>query len=536
MQKCNKFSLAAILALGCLTSVMAVEVPTAEWERMKQQIAELQASGASTPNTSSMVDTAMDCKYGPNATVTTKVGKLQIGGLVQAWYYSIQQDRKGFFNDPGINTIVDSNGASQNGFRVRRAQLTFKEEINENISATVMIDPAREAAGFPNFPSNQGNDKKANQVSPEFASLGGNGVGNTGVTNAFLNQGGYSNIYAQQHGAFVAGPPSLLQDAYINWHGVVPFHDFQIGQFRPWVGEEGIRSDAELDFAERSMVGFQSDNRDLGASVHGSFWGQDCNDRNGRFQYWAGVFNGGSSYFNPGEAQNKADSNNSKDFNARILIRPIWNDCWGKLEIGGSFMGGRHGDGRNELPQSAPLPGLNQPSTFAVRYNAWTHSQYTGFLTGLWTRNEYTFIRDREDAGTVLDAQGNGTGFNAFAQEQGRAFSKQGYTSSLGYRLSESKLFCNGAPMFLKGLELTGRYDHFQNIDVANVVTPYRTDRFYTTVYTAGLNYYIKGSNAKIQANYNFVNLEDARDHAGVNRDFHNVRNDNFVINFQVAF
>jgi hypothetical protein len=494
MQKWNKFCLAAILALGCLASVMAVEVPTAEWERMKQQIAELQSSGASTPNTSSMVDTAMDCKYGPNAPVTTKVGKLQIGGLVQVWYYSIQQDRKGFFNDPGINAIADSNAANHNGFRIRRAELWFKEEINESISATVMIDPAREAAGFPNMPSNQGNDKKGNQVSPQFAALGNNGLNDTSIINA------------AQHGAFVAGAPTLLQDAYINFHGVIPYHDFQIGQYRPWIGEEGLRSNAELDFVERSMVGFQGNNRDLGASLHGSFWGQDCNDRNGRLQYWAGVFDGGASYFDPGQAQNKPDNNNSKDFNARLLIRPIWNDCWGKLEIGGSFMGGKHGDGRNETPQSAPLPGLNQPSTYAVRYNAWTHSQYTGFLKGLWTRNEYTFIRDREVAGSVLDAQGNGTGTNAFAQEQGRAFSKQGYTSSIGYRLGESKMFCNGAPIYLKGLELVGRYDHFQNIDVANVVTPYRTDRFYTTVYTAGLNYYIKGSNAKIQANYNFVN------------------------------
>lgn len=524
MRNWIKGYLAAILALGILSSAMAVEVPTAEWERMKQQIAELQAAGASTPNTSSMVDTAMDSKYGPNAAVTTKTGHLQVGGLVQVWYYSIQQDRKGFFNDPGINAIADSNGASQNSFRIRRAQLWFKEELTENISATVMIDPAAEAGGFPNFPSNQGNDKKANNVSPEYGALGNNGVNNTALINA------------AQNGAYAAGSPRLLQNAYLNWHGVIPYHDFQIGQYRPWIGEEGIRSDADLDFVERSMVGFQADNYDLGASIHGSFWGQDCNDRNGRFQYWAGVFNGGASYFDPGQAQNKPDSNNSKDFNARVLIRPIWNDCWGKLEIGGSFMGGRHGDSRNETPQSAPVPGLDRASTYAVRYNAWSHSQYTGWLKGLWTRNEYTFIRDREQPGTVLDTQGNGTGDNAFAQEQGRAFSKQGYTSSFGYKIGESKFFCNSAPWYLKEVELLGRYDHFQNIDTANVVTPYRTDRFYTTVYTAGLNYYIKGSSAKIQANYNFVQLDDARDHAGANRDFHNVRNDNFVINFQVAF
>ena len=52
--------------------------------------------------------------------------------------------------------------------------------------------------------------------------------------------------------------------------------------------------------------------------------------------------------------------------------------------------------------------------------------------------------------------------------------------------------------------------------------------------YTAGLNYYLKGHNAKIQINYNIVNEE-----SGVSRSFRQVRevrNDNLVVNFQVAW
>src|SRR6185295_13170280 len=111
---------------------------------------------------------------------------------------------------------------------------------------------------------NLGNTKKQNLVSPEFNEANGPaGAVNTSI------------IAAVQNGAFGGGPPRLLQDAYINYHGAIPHHDIQIGQFKPWVGEEGIRSSGELDFVERSMVGFQADNRDLGISIHGSFW-NDC--------------------------------------------------------------------------------------------------------------------------------------------------------------------------------------------------------------------------------------------------------------------
>ena len=50
---------------------------------------------------------------------------------------------------------------------------------------------------------------------------------------------------------------------------------------------------------------------------------------------------------------------------------------------------------------------------------------------------------------------------------------------------------------------------------------------------TGGINYYIKGHDAKIQANYNFVwNPNPDRP----DLSFHNTRDDSFVVNFQVAF
>jgi len=118
------------------------------------------------------------------------------------------------------------------------------------------------------------------------------------------------------------------------------------------------------------------------------------------------------------------------------------------------------------------------------------------------------------------------------AQSNGKPLSTQGWYFATGYKLSDST-FADSAPSWLKPWEFTFRYETMGNIMVADLNNPAHTDVFKTTVYTAGINYYIKGHNAKIQGNYNWV-LEPEDDHSG--RGFREVRNDNFIVNFQVAF
>lgn len=527
----GRMGIAVLLLLGAVTCATAadVTVSAAEWEAMKARMADLEARNTGNAVVSS-VDTAMDSKYGPGATVVTKTGKLTIGMLTQIWYYSIQNDHRGFFDDPATNTIPDDNSVLDNdGFRIRRAELKFTVDINENVRGVVMIDPAREALGFPNFPSNQGNIKKANVVSPEF-----NAANDPNIVSAGASTGPVTQV---QNGGNTTGAPRLMREAFINWHGCIPHHDVQIGQFKPWVGEEGIRSSSELDFAERSMLGIMADERDLGASIHGSWWcTEGCADSSkgdGRFQYWAGVFNGAGTYFEAGNHENRPNDNDYLDYNARVLVRPIWGDCAGRLELGASFMGGKKGEGSNRDPLAGAINDLARPEHWASRWNAWVSYKAGWELTGLWVSSEWTLIRDRERPGTVLDVLGAGANGTGFAQDNGATFSREGIYGAIGYKFGESKI-C-GIPCWLKPVEILGRYDQFQNISVADAVNPRHTDSFYTKVWTAGVNYYIKGHNAKVQANYNWVDL-GAGEHSNATRQFHNVRNDSFVINFQVMF
>ncbi len=538
MQKLWKNAgLAALLCFGCVAGAMASEptvaIPASEWEAMKAKISDLEARGNPTVTTSTAVDAAMESKvdtkmdnpYGPDIPVTTlkAPGKLKISLLLQVWYYNIERDSHGFFNDPAGNGIIDNNLANDiNSFRIRRTETKLVYEFNECFGSQLMFDPTRETQGYPQFPSNLGNFKKS-------------ATGNGFITNPASGSvsAGANQVFTGGFSGGLTSPPRLMQDAYLTCKNVVPYVDFRVGQFKWKCGEEGVRDSANLDFVERSMLGFQGDNRDMGFEGHASLWGKDCKDQDGRFQLWAGVLDGAGSYYDPGNQQNRSDNNQSKDFTTAFLLRPLWDDCAGKLEFGASYYGGKHGPQSNDVTAypavtaTTPIP----PQIYASKGNVW-FSYFFGnaFAKGLWVRGEYGFIRDRQLGSVIAFGDGNGAG--GLSQTALQPFTSQGGYASIGYRFGEAS-WVNCMPCWLKDFELCGRYDQFQNIDTTNLGNPNRTSVFYTRVKTAGVNYYM-GERTKIQVNYNVVQLPVGKSNS--ERTFHDTQNNSLLVNFQVAF
>jgi hypothetical protein len=506
-----------LAALMFAVGAARAEVSQADWEALKKEMADLRKDNAEIRKQNdelagkvnpikSSVDKMLDTKYGPGAAVTTKVGKLQISGLLQVWYYSIQNDTKGLFEDDTLNDIHDTNEANDNdSFRIRRSEIKFIMDINDYVKAEVMIDPAREAQSFPGMSSNTATAKRGLNV------------------NLANVQGG------------VGAAPRLLQDAFVEFHHLTPHHDFKIGQYKPPFGEEGIRSSSQLDFVERSMIGQIGDARDQGITAHGEWWGSDGKGA-GRFQYWLGAFNApGNFQASGGQFQNRSDDNDAKDFVYRVLVRPLWkNECWGNLELGMSSQFGKHGESGARDPIDTPLNGLNRNTTWAIRHDAWAYYAPGSAVRGLWFRGEWAAYKDRNAPQQVIDllGQGGATG-DQTTQTNPKPFWSSGWYFATGYKIMDSR-WGGDCPHWFKGFEFTFRYDCMTNVTTADLVKPDHTDVFRTNIWTGGINYYIKNHNAKIQANYNIVDNPETGHNP--NRNFHDVRNDNFVVNFQVAF
>jgi hypothetical protein len=478
-----------------------------------------------------------------------------LGGLLQFWAYSIQNDNQDYSaHGQGTNEMSDNDG-----YRVRRAELKFSLDITSEITAVVMIDPTGgdEANTFPGIPTNQ-------TVVGKGGLSGGSSITLEDLNDFFQNvlygEADYPGFVARknmQAGSVLSN--RVLQDAYINYHSShIPHHDFTIGQFKPPMGEEGNRSSGQLDFVERAMINQFSNQRDLGIMVHGWWWDE-------RFQYWIGAFDTAGTFHNTfASLQNRSDDNDAKDLAWKILLRPLWRDeDWGSLELGYSRQDGVHGESGEGyrvsvvpiFPTVVPrVDGLSLAETHANRQYAWAWYRPGGPVRGWWIRGEWASMTDRPLPG--------GGANTLLIQLAPSAYRREGWYVATGYRLSDSIWADdlkngNWFEKALHDMEFAYRYETFGNLLVEDAVyvrwdeteipdflvgTARRTDVFKTNVHTFGINYYWKGYNVRTQVNYMIV--DESEGHAvspgysaGPNgKRIREVRNNVFIVSHQVMW
>lgn len=195
----------------------------------------------------------------PQKMAVGKEGFLQLGALLQGWFFFGRQDEK-----------------SATTFRLRRAEIRLKGEIiPKTIAFQIMIDPARVLEFQDTTIDVEGQD-------PPPATPG--------------------TVEVQQPN----GAVSAMQDFYVTF--LSDYADASIGQFKIPLSWEGYNSASKIIMPERSLSSRRwGDRRDLGVRVE-----KKLGDH---FFYQAGVFNG--------EGQNRADTNNQKDVALRLEGYPI---------------------------------------------------------------------------------------------------------------------------------------------------------------------------------------------------------------------
>lgn len=522
-------ALGLVLAIAARSEEIAQLPPqgaASELERLREENAYLRRG-----DTIQSIDCAMtqtNCRCFTDRPATTRTGALKIGGLIQVWYHQIENDHKGWEDGDAVlgasPAPFGSNEVQDNDtFRVRRAVLTFDFCVTDEISGHMKIDPAASALGFPRAPSNQAPFFNAGFQTGTGIDSGQFGAACNSAANTAANlcDTGIGNPFNRivQFGGSNAN--ALLQEAYINYHCLcwLPNHDISIGQMKRKLGEEGVRNDGELDFAERSMITQIADDYDLGFQIHGSWF---CD----RLQYWAGVFDGAGTMFQT--RSNRPDDNDKKDFLGSIQVRPVWENCfWGSMELGYSGLWGKGGESAGNDPISNPVDGLNRRPTAHSNQYAWLYYAPGADLSGFWVRGEWGRYTDRFAPAEVATGLFNYT--NDPSQQN-----VHGWYAAMGYHLGTSA-FANCLDCWARGFEFVYRHEAMENLFYQSLVDTNRhLDIWETRVDTVGMNYYIKGHNAKIQVNYNFVS--EQHDHSNGDRQIREVKNNNLIVNFQVAF
>lgn len=229
----------------------------------------------------------------PTALRIGESGELRLSGLAQAWY--IVDD-----SPAATGTSQLGNTTGINTFRLRRAEIKLSGKITPAWGFEVMFDPSKS-----------------------------------------------QNTAAGQDG-------KILQDLAISYQGLKG-HDIAIGQKKIYLTEEGVRSSAALDFAERSVVVRQiSDRREIGL-----FWKAD----------WSPLVTTWVSATTGTNANNNDDSNDTLNYVARVDLKPVKGLLAG---ISGAYSGGEGLShlGRTRLGAHLRWEGVEVP--LGVRFEYYT--------------------------------------------------------------------------------------------------------------------------------------------------------------------
>jgi len=238
-------------------------------------------------------------------------GELWFGGLFQGWYVADTSPAASGTDWLGNNT-------GQNTFRIRRAEMKMAGKWKD-FGFEVMIDPSKQIS------TTAGADGK------------------------------------------------ILQDLAVSFTGIRG-HEFQIGQKKINLFEEGMRSSSELWFGERAQVTRAfGDIRQMGFFYKGEF-GE-------KFTLWSAVTNGTVT-------NNTSDTNDTVLYTGRLDFRPMKG-----LNIGGSGGTGETGGA----------------TAHRGRYVWSAYAKYGGYdVPGskLWLEAEYGSAGDDQANGTTLKRWG----------------------------------------------------------------------------------------------------------------------------------
>ncbi|HEY3328548.1 MAG TPA: porin [Capsulimonadaceae bacterium] len=256
-----KPSPAAVAELNALVQSYGVElaIEGADVPSLRDSLKKLSDQIASTQK---QIDKADKTK------VASGYGTIKFDGLFQAWYLAGDRDATNFGSGPGTGLgLTGSNGAPTtdstvaNTFRIRRAELRFSGNINQQAYWQVMFDPTK----------NQNLSVK-------------NSIGTTTVA---------------------TNGTSPLQDYFVGWH-LNPQLDVEVGQQKVPLTIDSSRSSANLLFAERALFnqvaynqGRVADIRDLGLWLR--------YNQPSKFSIVGAVLN------DAGNRQNLVDDNNTKE-------------------------------------------------------------------------------------------------------------------------------------------------------------------------------------------------------------------------------